>query len=643
MFIRRQLMAACLVICFLISSAGTALAIGFADLQEAPWARPHIERMSDKGVVSGSDHPVTGQRVYRPNSPVTKVETIVMLYSVLQKTNQLTSTTDYSSKYNGILVSGRIPDWARRQVAYGLESGVITTADLARFMRDGTPDPVQQPASREEVAVYFGRTLENQGHEVEGPIRLSFLDTESIGSEALPYVHQLVSLNIVSGDNENRFNPRNTITRAEMAALLNKTYDLLLQEEIVVIEVPSIVDPDEPIGTVIRREEGTIRRVNYDSGQLIVEMKNSFEPEILAVTANTKIMINSIQQGLIQLKDGAEGEFTFDDKDRLLRIEINPRGTLFTGTLRTITPIGNNYTMEVESAVNRNDIRSFRVTDSTEIILQSRLSSPTALKADDFITVRYEGVDALAIEDNFQSVETEIDGILDEAISFSRFPYVLKLRQLNNQIKEYEVDPDVRVNIDNKRGYLEELMRGDIVILRLDPQTQRVTRVDAIAFNVKRTIEGRIVEIRLARPNQITILKADRTEETFDLAEGVEIFIDNQRSTLSDLKVDTEVTLEFEGGRVIEIEADRVASGDEFFTGTITRFHDSSSRIVINRLSTQTGRHEDMSVHFSNRTVVRDINGREISVNGLRRDDRVWISGYYARNDFIAERIFVIE
>lgn len=643
MFIRRQRMAVCLVICFLISSTGTALAIGFADLQEAPWARPHIERMADKGVVSGSDHPVTGQRVYRPNSPVTKVETIVMLYSLLQKTDQLTSTTDYSSKYDGILQSGLIPDWARRQVAYGLELGIITTADLAGFMREATPDPVQQPASREEVAVYFGRTLENQGHEVEEPIRLSFLDTESIGSEALPYVNQLVNLNIVSGDNENRFNPRNTITRAEMAALLNKTYDLLLQEEIVVIEVPSVVEPDEPMGTVIRREEGTIRRVNYDTGQLIVEMENSFEPEILAVTDSTKILINSIEQGLIQLKDGAEGEFTFDDKDRLLRIEINPRGALFTGTLRTITPIGSHHTIEIESAVNPNDIRNFRVTDSTEVILQGRLSSHAALKADDFITVRYEGVDALAIEDDYQRIETEIDGILDEAISFSRFPYVLKLRQLDNQVKEYEVDPDVRVNIDNKRGYLEELMRGDIVTLRLDPETRQVTRIDAIAFNPKRTIEGRIIEIRLARPNQITILKEDRTEETFDLAEGVDIFIDNQRSTLSDLKVDTEVTLEFEGGRVVEIEADRVASGDEFFTGTITRFYDSSNRIIINHLSTQSGRYEDLSVYFSDKTVVRDIQGREISVNGLRRDDRVWVSGYYESNDFIAERIFVIE
>ena len=48
---------------------------------------------------------------------------------------------------------------------------------------------------------------------------LTFTDASSVGSWALPYVETLVAQGIVSGY-QNRINPNNPITRAEVAKLL---------------------------------------------------------------------------------------------------------------------------------------------------------------------------------------------------------------------------------------------------------------------------------------------------------------------------------------------------------------------------------------------------------------------------------------
>ena len=108
----RKVITIMLICCLWAASVSVAFAVEFTDLQQAPWAQTHIQRMAEKGVVSGSTDAATGRRVYRPNSPVTKVESMVMLYSVMQKTNQLSSATDYSAKYQTMLGSAKIPQWA---------------------------------------------------------------------------------------------------------------------------------------------------------------------------------------------------------------------------------------------------------------------------------------------------------------------------------------------------------------------------------------------------------------------------------------------------------------------------------------------------------------------------------------------------
>ena len=76
------------------------------------------------------------------------------------------------------------------------------------------------------MVVFLGRALA-LNYSISTGTSLAFNDTSSITAAAKPYVELLNKLGIVSGDNNNNFNPKSNITRAEVAVLASKAYDLM--------------------------------------------------------------------------------------------------------------------------------------------------------------------------------------------------------------------------------------------------------------------------------------------------------------------------------------------------------------------------------------------------------------------------------
>lgn len=643
-----------LSIVMICSTIIPAFAVEFTDIG-SHWGRSHIQRMADKDIVSGSDDPATGRRVYKPDDPVTKVEAMVMLYSMLRETDQLSSKNDHTNRYKSIMTSAQIPEWAMRQVAYALETDIISTTALAGFMKDADPYPEQQSAAREDVAIYFGKAMDTDSEAQSSAATLNFKDTEQISSNALPYVSLLVEKDVISGDTENNFNPRQTITRAEMAALMSKAVEALEENEPIVIQLPDRDkdkdddddDDDDDQRDKDRnawtRKEGEIQRVNTDTGLIYITFEDEDEVELYKVQRNTEILIRSIEHDLVNLKRDMKGEFTINDKDELIRIDIEPRRSRFTGYLRVITDLSTHYAIVVESRGDSDNRRSFRITEDTEILIDGSSSRASRLEEDELVTIEYNNLDVIRIENDYdKGKEDQVEGILEGPVSFSSYPYTLEVRKLNHRTEKYELKDDPTLRIDGRRGYLEDLSRGDIVEMELDKDGY-VKRIDAISFDRETSYEGTIQQITLGRTETITIMDDDRDERTFELAEGVDVFIDNDRSSLSDLRVNAKVELHLEGGRVVEIEADRLPRSDRVLSGMIDRLDDRRDILTLEHLSPQSDRYIKTSVYVTRDTDIIGRDNRSIDFTRLRRDDEVLINGHYSNNDFIADRIFVID
>ncbi|KXL54276.1 endo-1,4-beta-xylanase A precursor [Anaerotignum neopropionicum] len=200
----------------------TGYAAGFKDINDVPWdgAKAVINSVADLGLLNGYE-----DNTFRARNNVTYCEAIQMLYSVLVKTGtaqQLDAAEQY--KYTTFMQAYNIPTWAQSAVSYGLEKSLITTTDMAKFMTGKTSNS----ATRQDVAKMFGNAMAVR-YDVDRKAATAskFNDYYRISEDAIILVDVLARLGIINGDTGNNFNPTNNINRAEMAVMLNKTYEVL--------------------------------------------------------------------------------------------------------------------------------------------------------------------------------------------------------------------------------------------------------------------------------------------------------------------------------------------------------------------------------------------------------------------------------
>ncbi|RQD66799.1 MAG: hypothetical protein D5S00_11790 [Tindallia sp. MSAO_Bac2] len=622
-----------LVVLLIAAMAQPVLAVQFTDIS-GHWGREYIEEMAEKGLVSGSDDPATGNRVYRPDSPVTKPEALIMLYSVLDEVNALISQDDHTSQYRSIMQSASIPEWSMKQVAYALRAEIISVGDLADFMEDSGNPPAQKQATREEVAIYFGKAMDQDGDVNDTAATLDFQDAENISSQALPYVGYLVEEGIFSGDNQNRFNPRQTITRAEMATIMKRTIENL-KDEPIVIQLPdngSIQDEGEG-----KRVNGEIDHIFSDTKTIIIvdEEGNTF---LYEVTDDSEIIIDEEPAEFKDLRENQTVQVRVNEDNEILKIEVNPQSNQLKAVIDRYFDVSDYYVLDVISLERSDEERRFRVHDDAEIIIGDRDASISDLKNGDEVIIYHDGLNAVRITSLSQH-RIETQGIIDD-FSLRRYPYTITIITVGNREMEYEIAEDVRVYLDGRRGDLDGLSRGDIVSLVVEDD--EVVNIDAVTRNRDETVKGTILEIVISRPNRITILDEDDEEVTYSIRDGAAVYLEGDRASLGDLSSNASVELTLRGSEVVEIEAGR-SVGRNLIQGEITRFYDSINRMIVNHLNPSTDRYERISVYVNRDTVYIDEDGRRIDFGDLDRDDYVIISGYYEDDSFIAGRVIVVD
>lgn len=268
----------------------TGYAANFKDISDVPWdgAKTVINSVADLGLLSGYE-----DNTFRAKNNVTYCEAIQMLYSVLVKTGtakQMDASVQF--KYTSFLQAYNVPTWAQGAVSYGLENSIITTTDLAKFMTGKTSNY----ATREDVAKMFGNAMAVR-YDVDRDTKsaIKFNDYWRISSDSIIFVDLLARLEIVSGDNNNNFNPANNINRAEMAVMLNKSYEVL-------------VNGTETTGTITEFEQ------SGSSYQLTVKSDNGNSLSFYAVPNLVKVYSGDTTQelSLSRLKSGDKISFSYN-------------------------------------------------------------------------------------------------------------------------------------------------------------------------------------------------------------------------------------------------------------------------------------------------------------------------------------------
>lgn len=213
----------------------------FSDTQKH-WASNSIDSLSELGLFNG--YP---DGSFKPDNSITQAEAISLVMRISSddaKDSEIDEIAD-DEEENTDEELEEVPGWARKAAGNAAKKGVI---NINRFH-----SPVQ--ASRAQTAVWIAKAV---GLEPVDTSDMPFNDGILISAEDVGYIMALYQQGIIKGSPGGKFNPNSAISRAEMAAIMER----LLAADI------SIESIDLPSTVTIERGQSIqlTARVNYSDG-----------------------------------------------------------------------------------------------------------------------------------------------------------------------------------------------------------------------------------------------------------------------------------------------------------------------------------------------------------------------------------------
>ena len=619
---------ALLIVTFmLINPIFSFAATVFSDVASNHWAKDFISKMSEKGIIRGFEDTKTLRFNFKPENPVTYVESIQMIYQTLKSVNKLKGTAGLVTKHQTTLTSAKIPIWAHEAMAYAIEYNIVHKDEVPKFIKNNA----QVNAKRVDVAVFLGKAIDMEDAIDPLPV-LGFVDTEMIIRVAIPYVDLLVKKQIVSGDNNNKFNPNNAIKRAEMATICSKTYDLLNQNT--GTTTPIIPTPTQP--TTPKQDIKTIEHIIEETNTLVVKNEEG-QREVYGLPKNVAVKINGKASRLEILKVGQRIVFVFDSKDVVSEIITINTISEFDGIVEKIVEHTDYSLITVRDYYKSSIKKDFKVYSTAEILLDDKKVTFSRLRTGDTVYLVADGEKATKIE--IESSNAVYDGILEGRVYFNPYP-MIKIKVRSSEIIELEIDEDAEVTRNSRTRKMEDLAKGDIV--SVTAIRSKATRIIATSVDVKNKDEGTIKTLAFGNPSTITIVTADKEETVYDLSNSADVEIDRKDAEVYDLRPNYYVKVSLTNGIVTSISAES-SKATTSIVGEVVRVYKDYNILTVKFLNSSTGTYDTKTITVNDSTKIISPTGTTLRIGHLTAKDNVFIDGNQVDDLFVANRIIMLD
>jgi len=189
------------------------LNLHFKDEADMKWAAEYIIRLASKGVFNGYQ-----DGTFKPSQKISRIETLVAAVRLMGLREQAESAAEMSTDLNfkdADQLKKKYP-WAVGYVAVALENDLFGE----------TEDSIQpdKPATRLWSATILVKALKLDSEaKAKSNTKLSFKDAKQIPAGSVGYVAVALEKGLITGYQDNTFRPSQQVTRAELAALLDRT------------------------------------------------------------------------------------------------------------------------------------------------------------------------------------------------------------------------------------------------------------------------------------------------------------------------------------------------------------------------------------------------------------------------------------
>lgn len=197
---KKNIVLILLITIFIITQNPLTKAVEFSDLANDHWAYKTIIKLANNGVING--YP---EGTYCPENPVTRGEFLKLIL--------IASVGNEYFKDDNKVADGE--HWAINYAKYAEDNELL--------MMGTSIDNLDNDISRLEMAVILARVAMKDGiDDYEYGAKISFSDTENLPNGGSIYIKYIASLGLVNGYPDGTFGPDKTMTRAEVATVIDR-------------------------------------------------------------------------------------------------------------------------------------------------------------------------------------------------------------------------------------------------------------------------------------------------------------------------------------------------------------------------------------------------------------------------------------
>lgn len=266
--------------------AGTSVSHAFSDVSSKHWAKSAIDKMVEQGIISGYT-----DGTFQPSRNLSKIEAIILLSKVAGVNKYTDAATSFEKEYEETLKNYKTS--YKKQVAYLLGTGVLSKEELPNLIN---ADKLNTPITREEMAMLVTKIL-GKDEEVSKKsfVVLPFDDIADISADAKPYVEYVYNEGIMKGMTANKFSPKEKVTRAQAAIILNT----IVPKVNIVPEVKKEVVDSTTVNATIT--DGKISAIDTILNTIEID-----EDELYEYDEDTEIYISGKSSTIANVKEDME-------------------------------------------------------------------------------------------------------------------------------------------------------------------------------------------------------------------------------------------------------------------------------------------------------------------------------------------------
>ncbi len=494
----------------------------FVDEDEAQWAINHIIKMASKGVFIGDEY-----GYFNPNKPITRAEATVAAVRLMGLEQQVNLLGEVELNFKDAKEIDRNFHWAENYIYVGLENGLFD-ASMSSF------EP-NKPASREWVATILVRALGlTADANAKMNTKLDFKDAKAISASAVGYVAVAVEKGLITGYTDKTFQPNKAITRAEMAALLDRM-DWIYDSELLGVK-------------------GSVYSISGD--HLQVKRANG-EIVTVLIQSSTYIILNGQMVTKDYIKAGQQVSVVFNENRETILVDLKGEAPpavqeWYQGKVSALSlPSGTSYGV-LQATINNKPV-NFYLNTKTKVYADGLELKLADLSVGQNVTFRQQ--DNIIIELKVEGTVKKIDGVLSQIIKPTKNQVGMLFVTTTKGDVVLPLSSNVVYIYNNAEIGLDNLAIGSIIeATTLDDFVKRVKVTQVNLTDYSGTIKTMVMPTS-TRLGQIEILSG-RESRTFYLTGSTKVKSGNLPLHQSDLSLSQKINVKVENEFLKEIDVE---------------------------------------------------------------------------------------